>query len=187
MYVPTIVTIVLLRYYLVQGINRQNAIAGIAALAAVGALFIVAQFIGTMAVPHEDFVRYLRSRMADPSRDNLLGFSYIWYQPLPKEIADTWARMPSNILGIPVFALLIWLHTPLWRYFARLDQCAVGRDASPHRDRRDRDRQRSLSHHVRDGVRLFAMDFELGGVPVSDPACGEDAAGFRGGAADTGG
>jgi hypothetical protein len=28
--------------------------------------------------------------------------------------------MPSNILGIPVFALLIWLHTPLWRYFARL-------------------------------------------------------------------
>ena len=120
MYVPTIATIVLLRYYLVQGINRQNAITGIAALAAVGAIFIVAQFIGTMAVPHEDFVRYLRSRMTDPSRENLLGFSYIWYQTLPKEIADTWARMPSNILGIPVFALLIWLHTPLWRYFARL-------------------------------------------------------------------
>jgi hypothetical protein len=28
--------------------------------------------------------------------------------------------MPSNILGIPVFALLIWLHTPLWKYFAGL-------------------------------------------------------------------
>src|SRR5665647_189598 len=28
--------------------------------------------------------------------------------------------MPSNILGIPVFALLIWLHTPLWRYLAAL-------------------------------------------------------------------
>jgi hypothetical protein len=26
--------------------------------------------------------------------------------------------MPHNILGVPVFALLIWLHTPLWRYFA---------------------------------------------------------------------
>jgi multisubunit Na+/H+ antiporter MnhE subunit len=26
--------------------------------------------------------------------------------------------MPSNILGIPVFALLIWLHAPLWGYFA---------------------------------------------------------------------
>ena len=28
--------------------------------------------------------------------------------------------MPSNLLGIPVFALLIWLHAPLWRYFAEL-------------------------------------------------------------------
>jgi hypothetical protein len=28
--------------------------------------------------------------------------------------------MPSNILGVPVFALLIWLHAPLWRYFAEL-------------------------------------------------------------------
>ena len=28
--------------------------------------------------------------------------------------------MPSNLLGVPVFALLIWLHTPLWRYFAGL-------------------------------------------------------------------
>ena len=24
------------------------------------------------------------------------------------------------MLGVPVFALLIWLHAPLWRYFARL-------------------------------------------------------------------
>ena len=28
--------------------------------------------------------------------------------------------MPSNLLGIPVFALLIWLHVPLWRYLADL-------------------------------------------------------------------
>jgi multisubunit Na+/H+ antiporter MnhE subunit len=28
--------------------------------------------------------------------------------------------MPSNLLGVPVFALLIWLHTPLWRHFAEL-------------------------------------------------------------------
>ena len=25
--------------------------------------------------------------------------------------------MPSNVLGLPVFALLIWLQTPLWQYF----------------------------------------------------------------------
>ena len=73
-----------------------------------------------MAVPEAEFVRYLQSRMADPSRTNFLSFSYIWYQPLSREIHDTWERMPSNILGIPVFALLIWLHAPLWRYFAGL-------------------------------------------------------------------
>ena len=28
--------------------------------------------------------------------------------------------MPSNLLGVPVYALLIALHAPLWRYFANL-------------------------------------------------------------------
>ena len=120
MYVPTIATIVVLRYYLVQGVTRQNATVGIIALAAVGLLFFAAQFIGSMAVPSDEFVRYLQSRMADPSRTDLLSFGYIWYQPLSAELRDTWARMPSNLLGVPVFALLIWLHTPFWRYLADL-------------------------------------------------------------------
>jgi hypothetical protein len=120
MYVPTIAAIVALRFYLVQGMTPRNAVAGIAALAAVSILFLVAQFAGTVDVPYDEFLRHLQGRMADPSRTDLLDFGYIWYQPLSKEITDTWARMPSNILGIPVFALLIWLHTPLWRYFARL-------------------------------------------------------------------
>jgi hypothetical protein len=120
MYVPTIAVIVVLRYYLVQGFDRRNAIVGIAAMASVGVLFLAAQFGGTMAVPEAEFVQYLQGRMADPSRTNLLSFSYIWYQPLSREIHDTWERLPSNILGIPVFALLIWLHTPLWKYFVRL-------------------------------------------------------------------
>jgi hypothetical protein len=122
MYVPTIAVIVVLRYYLVQGLTRQNAVVGIAALACVGLLFFAAQFQGTMAVPEAEFVQYLQSRMADPARTNLLSFSYIWYQPLSREIWDTWHRLPSNILGIPVFALLIWLHAPLCRYFADLIQ-----------------------------------------------------------------
>ena len=120
MYVPTIAVIVVLRYYLVQGVTRQNVIVGIAALVTTGLLFIAAQFFGTTAVPQDEFVRYLQSRMADPSQSSLLSFAYIWYQPLAKEIHDTWARLSSNILGVPVFALLIWLHTPLWRYFAAL-------------------------------------------------------------------
>jgi hypothetical protein len=120
MYVPTIAVIVVLRYYLAQGLTRQNAVVGIAAALCVGLLFLAAQFWGTMPVPPDEFVRHLQSRMADPTRTNLLSFSYIWYQPLAREIHDTWDRMPSNILGIPVFALLIWLHAPLWKYFANL-------------------------------------------------------------------
>jgi hypothetical protein len=120
MYVPTIAVIVVLRYYLVQGVTRQNAGIGIAALLAVGLLFFIMQFYGSMTVAEANFVQYLQSRMADPSRINLLSFSYIWYQPLSQEIHDTWQHMPSNLLGIPVFALLVWLHAPLWRYFADL-------------------------------------------------------------------
>ena len=120
MYVPTIAAIVVLRYYLVQGFDRQSVLVGIAAASCVGLLFAAAQFLGRPAVPEAEFASYLGSRMADPSRTNLLSFSYIWYQPLSKEVADTWARMPSNLLGVPIFALLIWLHTPLWRYFADL-------------------------------------------------------------------
>ncbi|KRR12107.1 hypothetical protein CQ12_22985 [Bradyrhizobium jicamae] len=120
MYVPTIAVIVVLRYYLMQGVNRQNAAVGIASLAAVGVLFIAAQFYGAMAVPETEFVAHLQGRMADPSRADLLSFGYIWYQPLTKEILDTWQRLPHNLLGIPVFAFLIWLHAPLWQYFRNL-------------------------------------------------------------------
>ena len=120
MYVPTIAVIVVLRYYLVQGVTRQSASAGIVATLAVGLLFLAAQFRGSLAVPETEFVQYLQGRMADSSRTNLLSFSFIWYQSLAQEIRDTWERMPSNLLGVPVFALLIWLHAPLWKYFAGL-------------------------------------------------------------------
>jgi hypothetical protein len=120
MYAPTIATIVVLRHYLVHGTSRQNVAVGIASLGAVGALFIAAQFYGTVPVPETEFVAHLHSRMADPSQANLLSFGYVWYQPLSKEVMDTWQRLPHNLLGVPVFALLIWLHTPLWRYFRNL-------------------------------------------------------------------
>ncbi|MBR0783529.1 hypothetical protein [Bradyrhizobium iriomotense] len=120
MYVPTIITIAVIRHYLAYGSNRGNVAFGVIALALVSALFFAAQFLGTMPIPEADFVAYLKTRMADPSRTDLLQFAYIWYQPLAKEILDTWGRLPHNILGVPAFALLIWLHTPLWRFFASL-------------------------------------------------------------------
>ena len=119
MYVPTVAMIVMLRYYLTAGVNRRNIAIGIVALLLLASLFVATQFWGTMPLPEADFVAYLQKRMADPSRTELLSFSYIWYQPLSKEVADTWQRMRSNLLGVPVFALLIWLHRPLWRYLVQ--------------------------------------------------------------------
>jgi hypothetical protein len=120
MYVPTIVVIVVVRHHLTHGVTGANVAFGATALAGVSALFFAAQFWGVMPIPEAEFVKYLQTRMVDPTRSDLLPFSYIWYQPLSKEISDTWARLPHNSLGIPVFALLLWLHTPLWRFFADL-------------------------------------------------------------------
>ena len=124
MYVPTIAVIVLLRHYLKRQLTRLSAIVGLTAWLAVGILFFAAQFYGTMSVPTAEFIARLQGRIADPSQQDLLrythAFGLIWYQPLSREIHDTWERMPSNLLGVPVFALLIWLHAPLWKYFAGL-------------------------------------------------------------------
>ena len=66
MYVPTIGAIVLLRYYLPQGFNRQNLTLGIAAAVCVGLLFLWAQFYATIAVPEAKFVEYLQSVWPTP-------------------------------------------------------------------------------------------------------------------------
>jgi hypothetical protein len=118
MYVPTIAVIVLLRHHLVEGAARGCIVVEALAALALAALFIGVQFWGTMHVPAEEFASYLQSKMINPSDAIALAFSYIWYQPLAKEISDTWARLPWNLWGVPAYALLIWLHAPLWRYFA---------------------------------------------------------------------
>ena len=122
MYVPTIAAIVVLRHYLVAGRNpAKRRCRHRCALALTGSCCSSPRSsTERWRCRRQEFVGYLQGRMADPSRTDLLSFSFIWYQPLAKEIRDTWARLPSNMLGVPVFALLIWLHTPLWQYFAEL-------------------------------------------------------------------
>ena len=120
MYVPTIAVIVVLRYYLVQGVTRQNVYRRIAGDRGCRRL-VFRRAILRIDVGTAGRIRPLSARPDGRSvPDQPAEFSYIWYQPLSQEIHDTWARMPSNILGVPVFALLIWLHAPLWRYFANL-------------------------------------------------------------------
>jgi hypothetical protein len=156
--VPTIVVIVVIRNYLAHGLRRSQVAFGIAALAAVSALFLAAQFRGTMPLPEADFVQYLKGRMSDPSRTDLLQFSYIWYQPLAKEIADTWLWMPHNILGIPVFALLILAAYAGMALFRGNDPFPCQRDAPSADCRRAHRREPGLSRDVHHGVRLFALD-----------------------------
>ena len=121
MYVPTIAVIVLLRHQLAQDGARGCVAVELLAAVVLGALFIAVQFWGTMHVPAPEFISYLQSKMPNPSERTeaaTLSFGYIWYQPLGKEISDTWARLPWNLWGVPAYALAIWLHAPLWRYFA---------------------------------------------------------------------
>ena len=185
MYVPTIAVIVLLRYYLVQGFDRKNAAVGIAAALCVGLLFLAAQFLGTMKVPEAEFVRYLQSRMTDPSRTNLLSFSYIWYQPLAKEISRHLGAHAvqhsrhSRVCAVDLAA------RPALEIFCRPDSRAGGRIPPPHGRRSARNRERGLSGDVRDGVRLFPVDLELGGLHVPDPARGQDVARLACRAADS--
>ena len=187
MYVPTIAVIVVLRHYLVAGLNRSNLLIGAASVLGVGLLFAAAQFYGTVTVPPETFValsagphgRALANRSAGLSATS--GTSRF-----PRKFTTPGQRMPSNLLGVPVYALLIALHAPLWRYFAAsIRALAV-----------ERHRHvvvaallmvtAGLSRHLCHRVRLFALGLELGGLPVPDPACGEDPAGVARGAADTG-
>jgi hypothetical protein len=118
MYIPTIATIVLLRYYLAREFNRINIFVGIAAFLCVVTLFLAAQFLAIVSVPEEEFVGYLHSRLSNPAQVEALHFSYIWYRPFSSEIIDTWHRMPSNILGVPLFLFLILLHYPVWQYLS---------------------------------------------------------------------
>ena len=118
MYVPTIAVIVLVRHHLVEGATRGCILVEALAALALATLFLVVQFWGTMHVPPDQFASYLQSKMQNPSDAGTLWFSFIWYQPLSKEVSDTWERLPWNLWGVPAYALLIWLHAPLWRYFA---------------------------------------------------------------------
>ena len=137
MYVPTIAVIVVLRHYLVQGVTRQSAIVGIAAILAVGLLFFAAQFWGSLAVPEAEFVQHLQGRMADPARTNLLSFSFIWYQSLAQEIRDTWAADAVESAGRAGIRTIDLAARPALEIFCRPDPVALRSIAPSYRHRRD--------------------------------------------------
>ena len=109
MYVPTIITIVVIRHYLTQGVTRTNVAFGAVALLCVSALFFAAQFLGTMPIPEADFVEHLKTRMTDPSRTDLLRVTVVARDAVEAEVtakalflagAEA-ARREANELAIP--------------------------------------------------------------------------------------
>lgn len=128
LYIPTIMIIVGCRYMLVRRLSAAEIGAVLLVLTAICGLAVAAQFFGSVPAPKDEFTSYLLSRSdAHADTPKWLQYAYVYYRPLSEEIADTWARLPTNALRFPLYAFLIALHWPLLQYFGRV----VGAGADP--------------------------------------------------------
>ena len=114
LYLPTIIAIVVVRFYLVQRrrISLADVLLGGGLLALIGGLFLYTQLYGNVPVPREEFTAYLQSRISDPAFRSYLSTD-IYYNTLAKEISHTWTILPKNLLRLPVYAAIIACHAPL--------------------------------------------------------------------------
>jgi len=113
LYVPTIGFIVFVRYFAASGFSVRNIVHGLALVVAVSATFAAVALFGRMPVPLEVFLAYVGSRAADPIDPST---AVMWYSTFAQEIDATWMRFPFNATRFPVYAALIALHYPVWRY-----------------------------------------------------------------------
>lgn len=113
LYLPTIIAIVVVRFYLVQRrrISLADVLLGGGLLALIGGLFLYTQLYGNVPVPREEFTAYLQSRISDPAFRSYLSTD-IYYNTLAKEISHTWTILPKN-LRLPVYAAINACHAPL--------------------------------------------------------------------------
>lgn len=118
LYIPTMATIVVIRFYLVQqrSVRLTDIVVGSTIVVLVGALFLFMQIFGTATVPVAEFTAYLQSRMQDPTLHDYLSPA-IYYRSLEDEIRSTWTIMPKNLARLPVYAAIMACHLPLLRYF----------------------------------------------------------------------
>src|SRR5215467_14338138 len=116
LYVPTIGLIVLLRAMADGRVNlRALVFIGAGVTAAIGAVFYILAFHGSVPVPVDQFTAALRARAID-SPQNIGGkLVEIFYTDIAHEIDETMQGLPNNALRFPVYALLIFLHMPLIR------------------------------------------------------------------------
>jgi hypothetical protein len=117
LYLPTIAFIVFVRCGLIQGLSRGKIIYGGVLVLLVLAAFVVTTFYGRPPVPREVFIAYLTSRARDPI-DAWGG--WMWYSTISDEVRSTWDHAGITLIRLPVYAALIGLHLPVWRYLKSL-------------------------------------------------------------------
>lgn len=129
LFVPTILLIVVTRYFLSRPVNYFEIAGGCLLLVLTAAGTLLTVFYGDVSVPREEFIRYLQSRSL-ATKETWLTYVYVWYDPPSEGIRLTWSLFPRLVLYVPVYAVLIALHAPLIRYY----RTAI--DALSQRDRR---------------------------------------------------
>ncbi|MDO8980144.1 MAG: hypothetical protein Q7V17_13020 [Afipia sp.] len=118
LYVPTIASIVVIRYYLNGHMSKPDLALGAAMAGIVSAVFATVQIHGNVPVSQAAFSQYLSSRMGSGgAATDALSFAYIWFRTLPDEVNETWRTMPENLSTAWAYPILIALHAPLIRYF----------------------------------------------------------------------
>ena len=112
LYVPLIILIVATRMRL----SAARIGLGAALLLGLCALFVAAQFAGTVQVPRAELLAYLKSRMTNPDAALTIG---MFFSTLAEERAATMALLPVNLSRVPVYLIILALHLPLARVLAQ--------------------------------------------------------------------
>ncbi len=116
LFVPTILLIVAVRYFLSKPLNYAQIAGGFGLLLLVAASAFVNVAYGNLDVPREEFTRYLQSRSLS-TNDNWMVYIFVWFDTLTEGLHITRAGLPKQLLALPIYLLLFALHAPLIRYY----------------------------------------------------------------------
>ncbi len=120
LYIPTIGVIVALRYYFVRKVTGLELFGGAVAAAAIAAAFVAAQFYGSVPVPMDQLIAYLKTRTADANFFLNPDALDVWYRPLDDDMWRTRHLFVHNLTRAPVYFVLIALHWPVIKYFTAM-------------------------------------------------------------------
>lgn len=117
LFIPAIMAIVIVRYYLVRPLRPQDIGVGLLYVVAIGVAFIAIQFFGEVRASPEAFRAYLATRVGGSyNTEKALTFFFIWFRTFTDEVKSTWSIMSYNLSWCWVYVVLFTLQIPLIRY-----------------------------------------------------------------------